>query len=118
DWSSDVCSSDLIGENRAAAPGSEEYLYSEKYQYRHWRFDTEPNIKGLIRQVNTIRRAWPALQYNNTLRFHLTTNDELIAYSKTVPGGTDRILTVVSLNPHAPREGWVCVSLPDDVVPE
>jgi starch synthase (maltosyl-transferring) len=27
-----------------------------------------------------------------------------------------QILTVVSLNPHAAREGWVCLALPDDPV--
>lgn len=113
-----IYSSFEIGENRPAAPGSEEYLFSEKYQYRHWPFDTPHNIKDLIRQVNTIRRTQPALQYNDTLRFHLTTSDQLVAYSKTPPGGGARVLTVVSLDPFGPREGWVCLSLSDDVVPD
>jgi starch synthase (maltosyl-transferring) len=107
-----------IGENRPAAPGSEEYLHSEKYQIRHWPFDNPQNIKDLIRQVNTIRRTQRALQYNGSLRFHLTTHDDLIAYSKTTPEGDARILTVVSLHPHAPRDGWVCLALPDAPVAE
>jgi starch synthase (maltosyl-transferring) len=125
-----VYSSFEIGENRAAAPGSEEYLHSEKYQFRHWPFDNPDNLRDLIRQVNTIRRTQPALQRNDTLRFHLTTHDELIAYSKTfspssgteVAGTevgrrlTQRILTIVSLSPHASREGWVCLALPEDPV--
>jgi starch synthase (maltosyl-transferring) len=102
-----------IGENRPAAPGSEEYLHSEKYQFRHWPFDSPHNIKDLIRQVNLIRRTQPALQHNGTLRFHLTTSDDLIAYSKTPSGSGNRILTVVSLNPRTPCEGWVCLALPD-----
>jgi starch synthase (maltosyl-transferring) len=108
-----IYSSFEVGENRPAAPGSEEYLNSEKYQIRHWPFDSPQNITGLIRQVNTIRRTHRALQHNGTLRFHLTTSDELIAYSKTAPDGSGRILTVVSLNPHAPREGMVCLALTD-----
>jgi starch synthase (maltosyl-transferring) len=108
-----IYSSFEIGENRPAAPGSEEYLDSEKYQIRHWDFDSPHNIKDLIRQVNTIRRTQPALQFNHTLRFHLTSSDRLIAYSKVAPDGSTRILTVVSLDPDAPREGVVCLALPD-----
>ena len=107
-----------IGENRPAAPGSEEYLDSEKYQFRHWPFDSPHNIKDLIRQVNTIRRTQPALQYNGTLRFHLTTERRADCVQQDVArtARTQRILMVVSLNPHAPREGWVCLALPDDPV--
>jgi starch synthase (maltosyl-transferring) len=113
-----IYSSFEIGENRPAAPASEEYLHSEKYQIRHWAFDSPHNIKGLIRQVNTIRRTHPALQYNHTLRFHLTTNDDLIAYSKVSPDGSTRIFTVVSLSPQGSREGMVCLALDDAPVPE
>ena len=111
-----IYSSFEIGENRPAAPGSEEYLNSEKYQFRQWDFDNPNNIKDLIAQVNKIRRTQPALQYNESLRFHLTSSNDLIAYSKTTPGTRKRILTIVSLSPWGPRDGMVCVSLPDDVV--
>lgn len=108
-----IYSSFELGENRPAAPGSEEYLHSEKYQFRQWPFDSPHNIKELIAQVNTIRRTQPALQYDGGLRFHLTTNDDLIAYSKTAQRDASRILTVVSLSPLGLREGWVCLKLPD-----
>jgi starch synthase (maltosyl-transferring) len=111
-----IYSSFEIGENRPAAPGSEEYLHSEKYQFRQWPFDSPHNIKDLIRQINTIRRTQPALQHDGTLRFHLTTSDELIAYSKTPPEGGGRILVVVSLNPKTSCDGWVCLALPDAAV--
>ncbi|HUE89941.1 MAG TPA: alpha-1,4-glucan--maltose-1-phosphate maltosyltransferase [Vicinamibacterales bacterium] len=113
-----IYSSFEIGENRPAAPGSEEYLQSEKYELRQWAFDSPQNLKGLIRQVNTIRRTQPALQYNEGLRFHLTTSDDLIAYSKPAPTGGSLIFTVVSLSPHGSREGWVCLALPDYPVPD
>ncbi|MEW6322901.1 MAG: maltotransferase domain-containing protein [Acidobacteriota bacterium] len=107
-----------IGENRPAAEGSEEYLHSEKYQFRQWDWDRKESIRDLIAQVNRLRRAHPALQTNEGLRFHLTTNDHLIAYSKAADGDPSRLLMVVSVDPRMPREGHVCVSLPDDPVGE
>jgi starch synthase (maltosyl-transferring) len=115
-----------IFENRPAKPGSEEYLDSEKYQFRQWDFDQSGNLSPLIARINAIRREQPALQYSDSLRFHLTSSDEIIAYSKTAPfdyaqgkpvGGA-RILTVVSLNPHQMREGTVCLALDDYAVPD
>ena len=102
-----------ICENRAV-PGTEEYLHSEKYQFKQWDWERPGHIKDLVTRVNRIRRAQPALQRNDTLRFHLTTNDALIAYSKVAPGESTRILTVVNLDPHLAQDGAVCVSLDDD----
>jgi starch synthase (maltosyl-transferring) len=105
-------------ENRPAAPGSEEYLDSEKYQYRQWNWSQPATLVALITQVNTIRREEPALQFNGSLRFHLTTDDDLIAYSKISPADASRLFMVVSLSPLHAREGQVCLSLPDAVIPD
>jgi starch synthase (maltosyl-transferring) len=106
-------------ENRPAAPGSEEYLDSEKYQYRQWNWQQPNRLNALIRTVNLVRHTTPALQYNHTLRFHLTTHDQLIAYSKVgTEGSGPRIFTVVSLDPREVRDGLVCLSLPTDIVSE
>ena len=110
-------------DNRPAKPGSEEYLDSEKYQFRQWDFKQPDNLSDLITRVNTIRHNYKALQYNDGLRFHLTSNDEIIAYSKTAPfdsaqGRPSRIFMVVSLNPHEVREGTVCVALDDFAIPD
>jgi starch synthase (maltosyl-transferring) len=105
-------------ENVPAKPGSEEYFDSEKYQFKPRNWDQPGNLNGLIAQINGIRKTQPALQYDSGLRFHLTTSDQLIAYSKTAPDDPRRIFVVVSLDPHAPREGAVCLSLPDDVIPD
>ncbi len=49
--------------------------------------------------------AQPALQYNDTLRFHLTTDDELIAYSKIARRtAIARLFMVVSLSPSQTRK--------------
>jgi starch synthase (maltosyl-transferring) len=86
-------------EHRAVAPGSEEYLDSEKYQIRRWDLDDTRSIEPLITRLNEIRRAEPALQHLRTLRFHDTDSAGLLCYSKTDPAGVgDPILVVVNLS--------------------
>ncbi len=48
---------------------TEEYVDSEKYEIivRDW--DAAGNLKPLIETLNRLRRAWPALQRTETLRF-------------------------------------------------
>ena len=94
-------------EARAVAPGSEEYADSEKYQYRKWDWDRPGNISELVCRVNAIRRQHPALQFDHTVRFHATDNPEIIAFSKTSPDGSDRVLTIVNLDPHHMQHGYV-----------
>ena len=93
-------------EREAVRPGSEEYLDSEKYQIRIRDWDTEDNISELIAQINAIRHRQPALQRNDTLRFHETDNPELLAYSKTDDRGR-RVFMVVNMDPHHLQHGWV-----------
>jgi starch synthase (maltosyl-transferring) len=76
--------------------GGEEYLDSEKYQYRPRDFDTEPNLNLLIGVLNRIRREHPALQRLRTARVLPTTHDQLFAFSKT--DGASQVIVVVSLN--------------------
>ncbi len=102
-------------ENRAV-PGTEEYLDSEKYEVRPRDWQATGHIKDLIARVNDIRRRHPALAVNDGLRFHLTTNEQVIAYSKTAPGDGRRVLVIVSLDPQKPQDGLVCVSIAEDVV--
>jgi starch synthase (maltosyl-transferring) len=103
-------------EGRPAKPspgktGSEEYLDSEKYQLRTWdRYD--PNsIAPLIKQLNQIRRANPALQRNENLHFHTIPNDNLLAYSKSTTDATNTILTVVNLDPINTQSAMIDLSL-------
>jgi starch synthase (maltosyl-transferring) len=99
-------------ENRAV-PGSEEYLNSEKYQYRKWEWNRPGNIKELVARVNEIRRQERALQSDWTLRFHATDNPEIIAYSKTGPDSSV-VFTIVNVDPHHMQHGYVQV--PDEVL--
>ncbi|HEU4460347.1 MAG TPA: alpha-1,4-glucan--maltose-1-phosphate maltosyltransferase [Methylibium sp.] len=92
-------------ENTPREPGSEEYRDSEKYQLRSWELDRADSLAPLIAHVNRIRRAHPALQSMDGLRFHGCDNPQLIVYSKRC--GDDVLLTVVNLDPHATQSGWL-----------
>jgi starch synthase (maltosyl-transferring) len=98
-------------ENVPVREGSEEYLDSEKYQVRLWNRNDPKSLKGLIRRVNSIRRDHLALQHNYGLKFHLTDNPMLIAYSKTSEDRGDKILVIVNLDPVNRQMGWVDVVL-------
>jgi len=67
---------------REAIPETEEYLNSEKYQLRHWNFETDDNLKSLIKQINTLRRNFPALQRTSNLKFLEIDNDHILYYGK------------------------------------
>jgi starch synthase (maltosyl-transferring) len=92
--------------------GREEYIDNEKYELRHWDLDQPGSLRYFIARVNQIRRENPALQSNESLRFHRVNNnyqpnDQLIAYSKVSPDGANIILTIVNLDPYATQFGWV-----------
>jgi starch synthase (maltosyl-transferring) len=99
-------------ENRAV-PGTEEYMDSEKYQFRQWDWDRPGNIKPLVTRINQLRREHLALHGNWSLRFHATDNPHLIAYSKCTPDLTDIVLAVVNLDPFDTQHGWVQVPVRD-----
>ena len=86
-------------------PGSEEYLDSEKYQRQHWDLRHPTSLAPMITTLNTIRRAHPALQTNDGLEFHTIDDDQLLAYSKRTPDGSDLIVTVVNLDPRLAHKG-------------
>jgi starch synthase (maltosyl-transferring) len=98
-------------ENVPVREGSEEYLDSEKYQVRVWNRNDPKSLKGLIRRVNSIRRDHVALQHNYGLKFHITDNPMLIAYSKTSEDRGDKLLVIVNLDPVNRQMGWVDVVL-------
>ena len=99
-----------LGEATPRDTGTEEYLDSEKYQVRHWDLADPRSLAPLIRRVNAIRHAHPALQRNGGLRFHRVDNDHLLAYSKQGPAG-DLILVVVNLDPNHVQAGTLDLPL-------
>ncbi len=102
-----------LGEQNPREPGSEEYLDSEKYEIRSWDLAAAGGMKELLGRVNRIRRENPALQSNDTLRFHATDNEQLIAYTKHTGDFQNLVLTVVNLDPRHTQRGWVSLALED-----
>jgi starch synthase (maltosyl-transferring) len=126
-------------ESTPLRPGSEEYLDSEKYQYRPRDWDAAARdglgISGYIADLNRIRRSHVALHWLRNLRFHHADQPELICFSKRLYGaGTisersfgqaaprageqggdaaDTVLVVVNLDPHQAREATVWLDMPE-----
>lgn len=93
--------------------GSEEYLDSEKYQLRQWDRNQTEGFRALIGRINQIRRENPALQNNETLKFHPVDNEQLICFSKSGGSAGELILVVVNLDPHHEHSGWLELPLED-----
>ena len=90
-------------ENRAI-PCTEEYLHSEKYEYKVWDWDRPGHIKADIAAVNRIRRDNPALHLLTNLRFYLAEDDHVLFYGKISEDGANRIFIAVNLDPFAIHE--------------
>ncbi len=88
-------------------PGSEEYLFSEKYEIKTRNARSDESLAPFIGRVNRIRRDNPALQMNESLRFLHVDNDQLIAYAKTTPALDDVVICLVNLDPHHTQSGWL-----------
>ena len=81
----------------AALPGREEYLDSEKYQFKDRDWNAPGNIKDLVTRLNRARRENPALQHLTNLRFHTAENDNILFYAKAAGG--EVLLVAVNLDP-------------------
>ncbi|HEX7309838.1 MAG TPA: alpha-1,4-glucan--maltose-1-phosphate maltosyltransferase [Gaiellaceae bacterium] len=88
-------------ENVPVQEGSEEYLDSEKYEVKKRKLDGP--LLPLVQRLNEIRRAQPALQRVDNLRWLETEHDRLVAYIK------DDIVVVVNIDPFAAHEGLAIV---------
>jgi starch synthase (maltosyl-transferring) len=87
--------------------GSEEYLDSEKYEIKTWNRDDPSSLRDFIARVNRIRKENPALQSNETLRFHESDNEQVLCFSKHTSDFSNVIFVVVNLDPHHTHGSWV-----------
>jgi starch synthase (maltosyl-transferring) len=94
-----------------AAPGSEEYLNSEKYQIHQHDLNRPDSLKDFIARVNTIRRASPAIAHGGRLDFHEADNDHVVCYSRTSADRSDIVLVIVSLDSHHKQSAWIKLPL-------
>ena len=91
-------------ENRAV-PGTEEYLDSEKYQFKVWDWNRPGHIKDWVARVNRIRREHPALQRIEGLRLLPAHNPHLLLYARYTPSLEDVLVICVCLDPYHEQEG-------------
>jgi starch synthase (maltosyl-transferring) len=101
-------------ESVALREGSEEYLDTEKFEYRprDWAAAEREGrtLAPYLTLLNDLRRRIIPLQDLRSLHFHRTEDPEVIAYSKRV--GNDTALVVCSLDPHRVRETTVWWDMP------
>ena len=85
-------------------PEREEYLDSEKYEYKVWDWDRPGNIKDDIRIVNRFRRDNAAMQEFLNLRFLACDDSNILAYTRISADRTNIVIIVVNLDPNATHE--------------
>jgi starch synthase (maltosyl-transferring) len=90
-------------------PGKEEFLDSEKYQYKVWDWNRPGNIKDFISRLNEIRFENRALHYLKNLSFHPCNNPQILAYSKVYQENI--LLFIVNLDPTNKQSGTVSLEL-------
>ena len=94
-----------------ALPGREEYLDSEKYQFKQRDWNAPGNIKDWITRLNKIRKQNRALQLYTNLRFYHAENDAILFYGKMTAARDNIIFVVVNLDPHRKQNSFVDVPI-------
>lgn len=89
--------------------GGEEYLNSEKYEYKPRNFNAEPNLNMFIGKMNGIRRDHPALQQLRCTYLQETSNDDVFAFAKR--DGDDRVIVVCSMVPERTVETTLSIDM-------
>ena len=93
--------------------GKEEYLDSEKYQFKGRDWNAPGNIKDYIARLNKIRRENRALREYRNLRIQSSENDNILCFSKTTESFDDALLVAVTLDPWNAQAGFISVPLGD-----
>jgi starch synthase (maltosyl-transferring) len=97
-------------ENEAVA-GREEYLDSEKYQFKERDWNASGNIKDWITRLNQIRKENRALHFYDNLRFYNADNGAILFYGKMTAARDNIILVVVNLDPHRKQHSYIDVPI-------
>lgn len=92
-------------------PGKEEYIDSEKYQYKVWDWNRPGNIKAFVTRINEIRRNNPALHEYNNLEFYAADNESILFYGKRTPDNSNMILVVINLDPFQTQHSYIHVPI-------
>jgi len=100
--------------SRPMAPGKEEYLDSEKYEYFKWDWEKQNKITTLITRINMIRKEQASLQQTNNIVFCATNNEQVLAYYKYDDDKQDETLMVASLDSNYTAQSMVL--LPNELL--
>ena len=98
-------------ENVAREPGSEEYLNSEKYEYKVRDWDAPGNLVGYVTRINRIRRENRALHLYRNLRFFGSDDPNVLFYAKMTPERDNLVFVAANLDPFATHAGLVDVPI-------
>ncbi|MFO0698229.1 MAG: alpha-1,4-glucan--maltose-1-phosphate maltosyltransferase [Nitrospira sp.] len=97
-------------ENRAL-PGKEEYLDSEKYEFKLWDWDRSGNLRDYVTTINRIRRENPALHELENLEFYEANNEYVLVYGKSTLDRRNILLVAVNLNPFQAQEAQLQIPI-------
>jgi len=98
-------------ENVAREPGSEEYLNSEKYEYKVRAWDAPGNLVEYVTRINRIRREHRALHGDRNLRFYLSDDPHILFFGKMTPERDNVVFVAANLDPSAAHAGLVDVPI-------
>lgn len=90
----------------APLPGKEEYLDSEKYEFKTRDWNKPGNIKDYIADINRLRRANTALQQTARLNFLQVDHDGTIGFLKQSVDGENAVVAAIAVTGPEAREFW------------
>jgi starch synthase (maltosyl-transferring) len=91
-------------ENQPASDANEEYRGSEKYELRRRDWGRADSMAPFMATVNGIRRRHPALRWLRNVRFHGSSNDRFLVWTRGSLHEGDLVMVVVNLDPHSVQE--------------
>ena len=89
--------------------GKEEYLYSEKYEAKHYDWDARNRTTDLITKLNRVRKEQPALQTTWHIHFGEADNEQLFSYLKTDQDGQHPVWAIINMDSRYKQSGYVKV---------
>ncbi|PYN49652.1 MAG: alpha-1,4-glucan--maltose-1-phosphate maltosyltransferase [Candidatus Rokuibacteriota bacterium] len=98
-------------ENVPREPGSEEYLNSEKYEYKARDWGAPGNLVDYVTRINRIRRENRALHAYTNLRFYPADDPNIVFYGKMTPERDNLVFVAVNLDPFATHASSVDVPI-------
>ena len=98
-------------ENVAREPGSEEYLNSEKYEYKVRNWDAPGNLVAYVTRINRIRRQNRALQQYRNLRFYRSDDAHILFFGKMTPERDNLVFVAANVDPLATHASLVDVPI-------